>query len=157
MNDHIEEGWQSPVPDAVLHFDKLEGAIHLLNEARGFAAMSPGGRDNIVEVAEMLPEIVELAYRAGFEDGEKHTAEHAETERKRNSSFVPVPNTGTIVHPEQEHQQNLREALEALLLQALQSELNSPANEWGWEAITKARAALGGKWVTPSLQAGVKP
>ena len=36
----------------------------------------------------------------------------------------------------------LREALRALLLQALQSDCNSPANEWGQEAIDMARAAL---------------
>lgn len=38
--------------------------------------------------------------------------------------------------------ERLREALNALLLQALQSELNNPANEWGWDAIAAARAAL---------------
>jgi hypothetical protein len=36
----------------------------------------------------------------------------------------------------------LLEALEALRLQALQSELNSPANEWGWEALQLANAAI---------------
>lgn len=40
----------------------------------------------------------------------------------------------------------VRDALEALLVQALRSELNSPGHEQGMEAISKARAALGGKW-----------
>jgi hypothetical protein len=38
----------------------------------------------------------------------------------------------------------LREALDALRLQALQSDLNNPANEWGWEALQLANAALKG-------------
>jgi hypothetical protein len=37
---------------------------------------------------------------------------------------------------------DLLAALKALHLQALQSELNDPANEWGYEAIQKAAAAL---------------
>lgn len=44
----------------------------------------------------------------------------------------------------------LRIALEALLVQALQSDLNSPANQWGSEAIWRARGALGGKWSATS-------
>ena len=36
----------------------------------------------------------------------------------------------------------LTEALEALQRQALQSELNSPSHEWGWEALQMTRAAL---------------
>lgn len=39
-----------------------------------------------------------------------------------------------------------REALEALLIQALQSNVNSAANEWGLEAISQAKIALGGRW-----------
>lgn len=74
------------------HIDRLDEAISLLDEARGFAAMSPAGRDNIIDVADMLPGIVEQAYRSGFIDGES-----AEAERKGNSSFVPVPEKGTIV------------------------------------------------------------
>ena len=37
---------------------------------------------------------------------------------------------------------DLLAALKALHLQALQSELNSPANEWGYEAIELATAAI---------------
>ncbi len=36
----------------------------------------------------------------------------------------------------------LRAALEALCLQALQSSVNDPANEWGREALEIAHAAL---------------
>ena len=37
---------------------------------------------------------------------------------------------------------DLYEALYDLQRQALQSTLNDPANEWGWEALQKTRAAL---------------
>jgi hypothetical protein len=80
------------------HMDRLETALSLLDEARGFAAMSPQGRDNIVEVWEMLPDLIEKTYRSGFVDGEQHTSEQAEIEHKRNSSFVPVQKTGINVH-----------------------------------------------------------
>ncbi|MGV2099014.1 hypothetical protein [Rhizobium sp. 21-4511-3d] len=46
--------------------------------------------------------------------------------------------------------QRTREALEGLLVQALQSNVNSAANAWGLEAITKARAVLGGRWALQS-------
>lgn len=59
----------------VHHIDRLADAIHLLDEASGFAAVSPAGRDNIEQVSDMLPEIVEQAYRVGFVDGEKHATE----------------------------------------------------------------------------------
>ena len=36
----------------------------------------------------------------------------------------------------------MTEALEALQRQALQSELNTPSHEWGWEALQMTRAAL---------------
>jgi len=41
-----------------------------------------------------------------------------------------------------EQRDELLEALEALLLQALQSELNSASHEYGSEAIDNARAAI---------------
>ena len=59
----------------VHHIDRLADAIHLLDEASGFAAVSPAGRDNIEQVSDMFPEIVEQAYRVGFVDGEKHATE----------------------------------------------------------------------------------
>lgn len=37
---------------------------------------------------------------------------------------------------------DLLEALEALRLQALQSDVNNPANEWGREALAMAHAAI---------------
>lgn len=77
------------------HIDRLDAALALLDEASGFAAMSPQGRENIVEVSDMLPDLIEQAYRSGFLDGERHS----ETEHKENSSFVPVPGKGTIVPP----------------------------------------------------------
>nr|WP_250808448.1 hypothetical protein [Neorhizobium tomejilense] len=46
----------------------------------------------------------------------------------------------------------VREALEMLLVQALQSELNSPGHKWGMEAIAKARAVLGGKWAVQATE-----
>lgn len=83
------------------HIDRLEAVLALLDEARGFAAMSPQGRDNIIEVSDMLPDLIEQAYRSGFADGEQHAQE-----RNGNSTFVPVPGKGTIVptcdHPASE-------------------------------------------------------
>ncbi len=69
------------------HLDKMERALALLDEARGFAAMSPQGRDNIVEVWEMLPDLIEQAYRTGFEDGEKHAVENHDYQRGAEADF----------------------------------------------------------------------
>ena len=73
----------SPVDDGgsaktAEHIEKMNDAIALLDEARGFAAMSPGGRENIAIVSDLLPEIAELAYRSGFVDGEKHASENTD-------------------------------------------------------------------------------
>jgi hypothetical protein len=54
------------------------------------------------------------------------------------SAIIPSP----ALEANQQVIETLRAALQALLIQALQSELNTPANEWGWEAIGMARAAL---------------
>lgn len=47
----------------------------------------------------------------------------------------------------------VRNALDSLLVQALQSELNTPSHEWGYEAIVKARSALGGRWAFKTSEA----
>lgn len=65
--------------------EMLERVMDLLDEARGFAAMSPGGRDNITEVYEMLPDLMEKTYRSGFVDGETHNAEGPEVQILRGA------------------------------------------------------------------------
>lgn len=47
----------------------------------------------------------------------------------------------------------VKDALDGLLVQALQSELNCPSHEWGYEAIFKARSALGGRWAFKTSEA----
>jgi len=54
----------------------LADIIALLDEARGFAAMSPGGRDNITFAIDRLEDAEEVTYRKGFVDGEQHSAEY---------------------------------------------------------------------------------
>jgi hypothetical protein len=70
------------------HMDRLNEALWLLDEARGFAAMSPGGRDNIDEVAGMLPGLIEQAYRSGFVDGEKHSSGEQDYQRGQEADFA---------------------------------------------------------------------
>lgn len=53
----------------------LNDIIALLEEAQGFAAMSPAGRANIAAAISMLEDAAEESYRNGFSDGEKHFAD----------------------------------------------------------------------------------
>jgi hypothetical protein len=69
------------------HMERLEELLALLDEARGFAAMSPQGRDNIVDVWEKLPDLIEQAYRTGFDDGERHAAENHDYQRGAEADF----------------------------------------------------------------------
>jgi hypothetical protein len=55
----------------------LQDIIHDLEEAQGFAAMSPVGRDNIASAISGLEDAAETTYRNGFVDGEKHASENA--------------------------------------------------------------------------------
>lgn len=55
----------------------LQNIIFDLEEAQGFAAMSPRGRENIASAISGLEEAAEATYRKGFVDGEQHTAEYA--------------------------------------------------------------------------------
>lgn len=70
--------------------EMLEYVMAVLDEARGFAAMSPGGRDNISEAYDMLPELMELTYRAGFSDDENHNSEN--DTYNRGSEWQPIEN-----------------------------------------------------------------
>lgn len=49
----------------------LQDIIADLEEAKGFAAMSPAGRDNITSALDSLEDAAEETYRKGFVDGEK--------------------------------------------------------------------------------------
>ena len=68
--------------------EMLEYVMAVLDEARGFAAMSPGGRDNITEAYDMLPDLMEQTYRQGFEDGEKHNAENDAYNRGQEADYL---------------------------------------------------------------------
>lgn len=48
----------------------------------------------------------------------------------------------TEVEVLRDQRDELLETLKELLLQALQSELNSPANEWGYEAIQRSSTVI---------------
>ncbi len=52
----------------------LQDIIADLEEAKGFAAMSPAGRDNIASALDGLHDAAEETYRKGFVDGELHAA-----------------------------------------------------------------------------------
>lgn len=68
--------------------EMLEYVMAVLDEARGFAAMSTGGRDNITEAYEMLPELMEQTYRAGFADGEQHSSENDAYTRGQEADYL---------------------------------------------------------------------
>lgn len=54
----------------------LQSVIFDLEEAQGFAAMSPRGRENIAAAISGLEEAAEATYRKGFADGEQHASEY---------------------------------------------------------------------------------
>lgn len=54
----------------------LGGIIADLEEAHGFAAMSPGGRENIEYAIAKLEDAARTTYQNGFVDGEKHAGEN---------------------------------------------------------------------------------
>lgn len=54
----------------------LQDIIADLEEALGFAAMSPQGRENIASAISSLEEAAEVTYRKGFVDGEQNRAEY---------------------------------------------------------------------------------
>lgn len=58
-----------------------------------------------------------------------------------NSRAEALANAEFILKAVNSHDAMLA-ALKALQVQALQSNLNSPAHEWGWEALGMTRAAL---------------
>lgn len=62
------------------------------------------------------------------------------------SEIEPCPACGALpcdwVDNPHDSYDRLIEALEGLLIQAIQSNVSDPANDWGCEAIAKARAAI---------------
>lgn len=68
--------------------EMLEHIMAVLDEAKGFAAMSPAGRDNITEAYDMLPDLMEQTYRAGFSDGENHAAENDAYNRGAEADYL---------------------------------------------------------------------
>lgn len=69
------------------HVEKLEQVMALLDEAAGFAALSPGGLDNISQVYEMIPEIVDEAYRRGVSDGEQNASREHDYQRGQEADY----------------------------------------------------------------------
>ncbi|WP_421591088.1 hypothetical protein [Shinella sp. M27] len=61
------------VPETAVDFGAI---IADLEEAHGFAALSPGGRENIEYAIANLEEAWKTTYQNGFVDGEKHAGEY---------------------------------------------------------------------------------
>lgn len=66
----------------------IDDILQDLDEALGFAAMSPAGRENIKFALDNLPDRFEQKYRDGFVDGEKHAHECIDIQGRRSEQRI---------------------------------------------------------------------